>query len=71
MSTPENEDKKGLLYKEGQKRAKTGKKEKQGTERKPKQKKTRAGRRPSPEGTRLLFAGTTSPMTCLGHGPTE
>ena len=31
----------------------------------------RAGRRPSPEGTRLLFAGTISPMICLGDGPTE
>ena len=31
----------------------------------------RAGRRPSPEGTRLLFAGTISPTICLGDGPTE
>ena len=31
----------------------------------------RTGRRPSPEGTRLLFAGTISPTICLGDGPTE
>ena len=31
----------------------------------------RAGRRPSPEGTRMLFAGTISPTICLGEGPTE
>ena len=31
----------------------------------------RAGRRPSPEGTRSLFAGTISPTMCLGDGPTE
>ena len=42
-------------------------------ERKPKQTSLsmRAGRRPSPEGTRLLFAGTISPMICLGDGSTE
>ena len=31
----------------------------------------RSGRRPSPEGTRLLFAGTISPMMYLSGGPTE
>ena len=31
----------------------------------------RAVRRPSPEGTRLLFAGTVSPMICLRGGPTK
>ena len=31
----------------------------------------RSGRRPSPEETRLLFAGTISPMICPGDGPTE
>ena len=42
-------------------------------ERKPKQKslRMRAGRRPSPEGTRLLFAGKIGPMICLGDRPTE
>ena len=42
-------------------------------ERKTKQKNSyiRAGRRPSPEGTRLLFAGTISPMICPDDGPTE
>ena len=65
-----------MLYKEMQKRAKRGgkeKKKKQRKERKNKQKTScmRAGRRPSPEGTRLLFAGTVSPMISLGDGPTE
>ena len=59
-----------------QKSAKRGEKEKkkkQRKERKNKQKTScmRAGRRPSPEGTRLLFAGTVSPMISLGDGPTE
>ena len=33
----------------------------------------RSGRRPSPEGTRLLFAGAIvlSPMICQDDGPTE
>ena len=55
--------------KRGQKR----KKEKKGKERKTNQKTScmRAGRRPSPEGTGLLFAGTISPMICLGDRPTE
>ena len=30
-----------------------------------------SGRWPSPEGTRLLFAGTISPVVCPGDGPTE
>ena len=59
-----------------QRKANTGKKGKQ--EKKRKERKTeqktsymRAGRRPSPEGTRSLFAGTISPMICPGDGPTE
>ena len=31
----------------------------------------RAGRRPRPEGTRLLFAGTIGSTICLDDGPTE
>ena len=31
----------------------------------------RSGRRPSPEGTRWLFAGTINPMMCSVDGPTE
>ena len=31
----------------------------------------RSGCRPSPEGTRLLFAGTIGLMICLGDVPTE
>ena len=31
----------------------------------------RAGRRPSPGGTKLLFAGTISPMICPVDGSTE
>ena len=30
-----------------------------------------AERRPSPEGTRSLFAGTISRTICVGDGPTE
>ena len=30
-----------------------------------------SGRRPSPTGTRLLFAGTISPMICPVDGPAE
>ena len=67
--------KRGLERTVIQRRAKKDKKgaKKKKEERKPKQKTfcMRAGRRPSPEGTRLLFAGTISPMMCLGDGPTE
>ena len=31
----------------------------------------RSGRRPSPEGTRMLFAGTITQMLCLVDGPKE
>ena len=55
-------------YEEGQK----GKEQK---ERKQKKNETKtnmwSGRRPSPEGTRLLFVGTLSPITCSVDGPTE
>ena len=60
-----------------QKRGKTGKQQKGQKKKKKKIKKNEAninmrwGRRPSPEGTRLLLAGTISPMTCPGDGPTE
>ena len=37
---------------------------------KPKSSCMRLGRPPSPEGTRLMFAGTISPMICPGDGPT-
>ena len=55
-------------------RRKKGKKQK-GKSKKRKKKKTkkkiRSGRRPISEGTRLLFAGTISPMMCPVDGPTE
>ena len=62
------------------KRAKKGKKKQQKKKRRKERRKEnrikktsyiRAGRRPSPEGTRLLFSGTISPTICLGDGPTE
>ena len=63
--------------KKGKKRAKKGKKQR-GNEKKRREKKTkpksscmRSGHRPSPEGTRLLIAGTISPMIYPGDGPTE
>ena len=31
----------------------------------------RAGRRPSPEGTKMMFAGTISPTICLRDGQTK
>ena len=63
-------ERRAKMGKNGQKR-KNEKKRKE--ERKTKQKTScmRAERRPSPEDTRLLSAGTTSPTICLGNGPTE
>ena len=63
-------ERRAKMGKNGQKR-KNEKKRKE--ERKTKQKTScmRTGRRPSPEGTRLLSAGTISPTLCLGDGPTE
>ena len=73
MRTPEKGDWKGLVYKEGQQKGNTSakRKEQKGKKTETKTLCMRAGRRPSPEGTRLLFAGTISPMICLGDGPTE
>ena len=75
MRTPKKEDIERTVKKKGEKgqiRAKK-EKEKKRKERKMKQKTTyiRGGRRQSPERTRLLFAGTISPMVCLGDGPLE
>ena len=81
---PKRRTKRGLLYKEGQKKTEEGlkeakkerdreemKREERKTKTKPKSSCMHSGRRPSTEETRLLFAGVISRVICPADGPTE
>ena len=68
IRTPQKDDsKKG---KKGNKQKGKGKKTKKGKKNEA-ENNMRSGRRPSPEGSRLLFAGTLSPMICPVDVPAE
>ena len=68
IRTPQKDDsKKG---KKGNKQKGKGKKTKKGKKNEA-ENNMRSGRRPSPEGSRLLFAGTVSSMLCPGDRPTQ
>ena len=81
---PKKRTKRGVLYKEGQKKTEEGlkgakkerdreemKREERKTKTKPKSSCMHSGRRPSTEETRLLFAGVISRVICPADGPTE